>query len=95
MGHGDDHGVATPKVIEALATGKDGAPLGPVTWVSAGGTHSAAVVKGGCVYTWGGSTYGQVGQSVADQGRGGDWRFVFFTSRRYVQGLRAPDSVRM
>ncbi|CAM9138723.1 unnamed protein product [Laminaria digitata] len=61
LGHGDGYNVATPRVIEALATGKDGGALGPVTWVSAGGMHSAAVVKGGCVYTWGGSTYGQLG----------------------------------
>eukprot|EP00904_Undaria_pinnatifida_P001602 jgi/Undpi1/11442/HiC_scaffold_30.g13739.m1 len=71
LGHGDDHSIATPKLIEALAKGKDGGPLGPVTWVSAGGIHSAAVVEGGCVYTWGGSSYGQVGQAVAEQWRVG------------------------
>eukprot|EP00752_Nemacystus_decipiens_P002865 g2666.t1 len=66
LGHGDDHGVGSPKEIEALTSGAGGSsePLGPVTWVSAGGIHSAAVV-GKNVYTWGGSSYGQLGLGPA------------------------------
>ena len=54
--------MGSPKEIEALTRGPGGSgegALGPVTWVSAGGIHSAAVV-GKNVYTWGGSSYGQV-----------------------------------
>ncbi|CAM9567431.1 unnamed protein product [Discosporangium mesarthrocarpum] len=29
--------------------------------ISAGGIHSAAIIEGGAVYTWGGSSYGQLG----------------------------------
>lgn len=47
-------------MIEALnpGNGRDGG--GAVTCVSAGGIHSAAVVEGGAVFTWGGSSFGQV-----------------------------------
>lgn len=53
--------MGSPKEIEALTRGgpTGNEDLGPVTWVSAGGIHSAAVV-GKNVYTWGGSSYGQV-----------------------------------
>lgn len=60
LGHGDDRLSSGPRVIEALKTDKTGSPIGPVLCVSAGGIHSAVVVEGGFVYTWGGSSYGQV-----------------------------------
>ncbi|CAN0308068.1 unnamed protein product, partial [Hapterophycus canaliculatus] len=65
LGHGDDHGALSPREIEALTTGVDDVPGGPVAWVSAGGIHSAAVLKGGRVFTWGGSSYGQLGLGPA------------------------------
>ncbi|CBJ31000.1 conserved unknown protein [Ectocarpus siliculosus] len=65
LGHGDDHSVGCPRVIEALKTGEGDAALGPVSWVSAGGIHSAAVLEGGRVFTWGGSSYGQLGLGPA------------------------------
>lgn len=58
LGHGDDHSVLVPRRIEALSN--DAAGGQEVASVSAGGTHSAAVMTGGDVYTWGGSSYGQV-----------------------------------
>lgn len=60
LGHGDDHSIGCPRVIEALKTGESDVALGPVSWVSAGGIHSAAVLECGRVFTWGGSSYGQV-----------------------------------
>lgn len=50
-------------MIEALrpSDGREGG--GVVSDVSAGGIHSAAVLEGGAVYTWGGSSYGQVRRS--------------------------------
>lgn len=60
LGHGDDHCSAVPRVIEALRASDSQGTGGIVTGVSAGGIHSAAVLEGGGVYTWGGSSYGQV-----------------------------------
>lgn len=60
LGHGDDHCSGVPRVIEALKPGDGREGGGAVIYVSAGGIHSAAVLEGGGVYTWGGSSYGQV-----------------------------------
>ena len=54
LGHGGEKSVNTPKLIDRLKKNE------AVTYVSAGGIHSAAITASGCVYTWGGSSYGQV-----------------------------------
>ncbi|CAM9120911.1 unnamed protein product [Choristocarpus tenellus] len=69
LGHGDNHSLARPRIIEALSLGGSngmapaigGADTLRVSVISAGGIHSAAVVEGGAVYSWGGSSYGQLG----------------------------------
>lgn len=66
LGHGDDHSSGVPRLIEGLQAGEGREGGGPVTCVSAGGIHSAAVVESGSVYTWGGSSYGQVSVSATD-----------------------------
>jgi hypothetical protein len=54
LGHGDEVRQATPKLVEGL----DGKAC---TFVSAGGFHTAAIVDGGNLYTWGGGYFGQLG----------------------------------
>ncbi|KAG5179650.1 regulator of chromosome condensation 1/beta-lactamase-inhibitor protein II [Tribonema minus] len=57
LGHGDLSSQPRPKQIEALRDRK-------VVAISAGGMHSAAVVDGGELYTWGNSSYGQLGRGA-------------------------------
>ena len=54
LGHGDETRQASPKLVEALQ-GK------AVTFVAAGGFHTACILDGGSLYTWGGGYFGQLG----------------------------------
>jgi RCC1 and BTB domain-containing protein len=54
LGHGDEVRQATPKLVEAMQ-GK------AVTFIAAGGFHTACIVDGGNLYTWGGGYFGQLG----------------------------------
>jgi alpha-tubulin suppressor-like RCC1 family protein len=54
LGHGDEIRQASPKLVDTL-NGK------PVASVAAGGFHTAAIVEGGNLYTWGGGYFGQLG----------------------------------
>eukprot|EP00961_Rhodomonas_salina_P255249 3449690-Rhodomonas_salina.1 len=54
LGHGDEIRQAVPKLVEALQ-GKS------VTFVACGGFHTAVIIEGGNVMTWGGGYFGQLG----------------------------------
>jgi RCC1 and BTB domain-containing protein len=54
LGHGDETRQASPKFVEALQ-GK------AVTFVAAGGFHTACIMDGGNLFTWGGGYFGQLG----------------------------------
>jgi len=59
LGHGSLRSCRQPRRIEAFRA------VGAVVQVSAGGIHSGAVVQDGRVYTWGASSFGQLGQGPA------------------------------
>jgi RCC1 and BTB domain-containing protein len=54
LGHGDETRQASPKLVEALQ-GK------ACTFVGAGGFHTAVIIEGGNLMTWGGGYFGQLG----------------------------------
>jgi RCC1 and BTB domain-containing protein len=54
LGHGDETRQASPKLVEGLQ-GK------ACTFVAAGGFHTAVIVEGGNMMTWGGGYFGQLG----------------------------------
>lgn len=54
LGHGDEVRQATPKLVEGLQNKA-------VIFVAAGGFHTAAIVDGGSLWTWGGGYFGQLG----------------------------------
>ena len=54
LGHGHETHQVSPKMVEALQ-GK------AVTFVGAGGFHTACIIEGGNLMTWGGSHFGQLG----------------------------------
>jgi len=54
LGHGDETRQASPKMVEGLQ-GK------ACTFVGAGGFHTAVIIEGGNLMTWGGGYFGQLG----------------------------------
>ena len=62
-GTGATTDVLTPTIIDRALLGDE-----KVFQISAGSKHSVAVTEGGCVYTWGARTQGQLGHGSAMQG---------------------------
>ena len=62
-GTGATADVLTPTIIDRALLGDE-----KVFQISAGSKHSVAVTEGGCVYTWGARTQGQLGHELGDAG---------------------------
>ena len=62
-GTGATADVLTPTIIDRALLGNE-----KVFQISAGSKHSVAVTEGGCVYTWGARTQGQLGHELGDAG---------------------------
>ena len=66
-GSGATADVLTPAIVDRALLGDEN-----VFQVSAGSGHSVAVTEGGCVYTWGSRTQGQLGHELGDGGSDGE-----------------------